>query len=114
MKHDQADLNRKKYAGPPSVEKINAHIKFLDMTSPHFEKYFGIPDGTIALIRIGKRDLPVRFWHIIYEKKKTNRAAYRKRKSVTENPTKNPTESIPKQPQSGILSKIKDITSPGD
>jgi hypothetical protein len=43
-------------------------LKELNVTASAFEKFYGIPQGTIKVIKHGDRNLPARYWHIIYEK----------------------------------------------
>lgn len=62
--------NEKKYLKPPTLMQIEQFLKELDITTASFERFYGIPLGTIRKIRHGDngRYLPVKFWHIIYEK----------------------------------------------
>lgn len=108
MKHDQGIQNKIKYKKPPTIEQINTHVKHMDMTTPHFERYFGIPYGTIGKIRCGERELPVKFWNIIYKKMENKpRGSYKRKKANKTIPNISP---IPpsKQTQSGVLNKLKE------
>lgn len=62
------DLNRRKYAKPPSWEQIDAFIKELGMNMYHFEKFYGIPFNNLVQVKSGKRNLGAAYWHIIYER----------------------------------------------
>ena len=62
------DLNRRKYAKPPSWEQIDAFISDLGMSFNHFEKFYGIPYNTITQIKSGQRELSSPYWHYIYER----------------------------------------------
>lgn len=62
-----ADRNRKKYLHAPTYKQIAAYMKKLKVSGAKFERFFGMSEATIRKIKQGKRELPVRFWHIIYE-----------------------------------------------
>ena len=62
------DLNRRKYAKPPSWEQIDAFISDLGMSFNHFEKFYGIPYNTVTQIKSGQRELSSPYWHYIYER----------------------------------------------
>lgn len=65
---DISKVNKRKWLHPPDAEMIDAFIKSLKVSAPRFEAFYGIPKGTLRLVRCGARDLPAKFWHIIYER----------------------------------------------
>lgn len=65
---EQETLNRKRYLKAPTVEQVNNFIEELGVSALQFERFYGIPDHTIPRIRVGTRDFPRKYWHIIYEK----------------------------------------------
>lgn len=67
-KKQLGELNKKKYAKPPSWKEIDAFIKELGMNPSHFEKFYGIPFNTITQIKAGTKRLGSAYWHIIYER----------------------------------------------
>lgn len=60
--------NRAKYLYAPTFEQIEEFRKLLKLSRPVFERFYGIPLETIKQIKSEKRNLPAKFWHIIYEK----------------------------------------------
>lgn len=62
--------NSRKYLKPPSSVQIDEFLHELGVTTAAFERFYGIPIGTIRKIRHGDngRILPMKYWHIIYEK----------------------------------------------
>jgi len=66
----QAQENRAKYLKAPTVAQIKEFIAELGVTTAQFERFYGIPYGTLADVYSGKRDISSKFWHIIFLKKK--------------------------------------------
>ena len=62
------DLNRRKYAKPPSWEQIDAFVQEMGMNIYHFERFYGLPFNTLAKVKGGSKNLGSPYWHIIYEK----------------------------------------------
>lgn len=60
--------NRAKYLYAPTFEQIEEFRKLLKLSRPVFERFYGIPLGTIKDVKKGKIKLPAKYWHIIYEK----------------------------------------------
>ena len=69
------EINRAKYAQPPSWEQINEFILESGMSMYHFERFYGIPFNTLTQIKSGYRKLSADFWHFIFEKIKPNYGA---------------------------------------
>lgn len=69
-----AEQNRAKYLHAPPYKMIEKYVKgYLKLKSmKQFEKFFGIPSGTLILVNMGLRELPAKFWHIVYEKLRPN------------------------------------------
>lgn len=63
-----AQDNREKYLYAPTIEQIEEFRKSLKLSRPVFERFYGIPLETIKHIKNKKRNLPAKFWEIIYEK----------------------------------------------
>lgn len=59
--------NWEKWLHPPTIELIDEVINSFEVSYYRFEKYFGIPKGTIKKVRTGERKLPVFYWHLFYE-----------------------------------------------
>lgn len=60
--------NEKKYVHPPDWETIRKFIKKLKVSMAKFERLYGIPQGIIRSVKAGYKPLPVRYWHIIYDR----------------------------------------------
>lgn len=63
-----AQDNREKYLYAPTFEQIEEFRKSLKLSRPVFERFYGIPLGTIKDVKKGKIKLPAKYWQIIYEK----------------------------------------------
>ncbi len=62
------NINKEKYLGPPSLEQIDDFIKKkLKVSYYHFESFFGMPRGTLKVVRNGYMALPPKYWHIFFE-----------------------------------------------
>lgn len=70
LKDEIKKENSRKYLKPPTLLQIESFISELGISASAFERFYGVPYGTIRKIRNGYqgRELPMRFWHIIYEK----------------------------------------------
>lgn len=73
VKHPKKAVTRKElnittYLKHPSPEEILAFVKELGVSCYQFERFFGIPNGTLKHVALGTHNLPARYWHIIYEK----------------------------------------------
>lgn len=63
----QEQINKETYLHPPTVEQIEAFVKKCKVSYYRFESFFGIPKGTIKVVRAGQTPFPAKYWHIIYE-----------------------------------------------
>jgi hypothetical protein len=61
--------NRVKYANmpPPSVELIVDVLKKTGLSQYDFEMRFGMYENTIALVKMGNRNMPKAYWHVFYD-----------------------------------------------
>lgn len=59
---------RRRYFKPPTLEEIMDFINEQNVSCAQFERFYRIPKGIMKQVRIGNRDLPVKYWPIIYEK----------------------------------------------
>jgi hypothetical protein len=61
--------NRVKYANmpPPSVELIYEIVKKTGLSQYDFEMRFGMYENTIALVKMGNRNMPKAYWHVFYD-----------------------------------------------
>lgn len=61
--------NIMRYQGiPPSQDLIDKVVKKSGLKRYlTFETVWGIPAGTLTLVNIGERSLPVKYWHIFYD-----------------------------------------------
>lgn len=66
----KARENRKKYLKAPTPEQVKEFVTELQVSSRQFETFYGIPTNTILQVVSGSRNLPAKFWDIIYERKK--------------------------------------------
>lgn len=61
--------NKSKYLKAPTFAQIREFMDELGIsTLTRFERFYGIPHSTLRMISYGGRELPAKFWHIIYEK----------------------------------------------
>lgn len=60
--------NRKNYLKPPTPQQIEEFVKECGVSNLAFESFFGIPAGTIAVVKTGYMNMPVKYWHYFYEK----------------------------------------------
>lgn len=60
---------KEKYLKAPSPKEVSDFLKELGTNYSQFERFYDIPEGTIKHVINLRRDLPVKFWPIIYEKK---------------------------------------------
>lgn len=63
--------NNYKYPKAPTIEQIDDAIKKAGITESQFERYHGMYRGMISHARTGFRELPSRFWHLIFDSPKT-------------------------------------------
>jgi len=64
------EINTEKYLQPPPYDQIREYINGeLKISMLHFERFFGIPTGTLKQIPFG-HPLPAKYWHLIYDKVK--------------------------------------------
>lgn len=61
------DANRRKWLHPPTWGQINRVIRKLKTRPAAFERFYGLPPTTLSHVKIGKRPLPIEYWHIIFE-----------------------------------------------
>lgn len=80
--------NRRKYLLPPNPVQIDEFVrKVCGVSYYRFEEFFGMPKGTIKVVKTGYMDMPVKFWHIFYDQiiptyGTNSEAVYRERKPV--------------------------------
>jgi hypothetical protein len=60
---------RKKYLKPPTPEEMIDFINEVGVGKTQFERFYNIPERTLVQAINGKRNLPVKFWPIFYERK---------------------------------------------
>lgn len=60
-------LNMQKYLKAPTAEQVKKVIDACQVPMTHLERFFGIPKGNFKQILYGGRNLPIKYWHIIYE-----------------------------------------------
>lgn len=65
---NQEEINRNKYLKAPTQSEIELFFKEADIKPRHYEKYMGIRRGTFVDVKRGYRKLPVKFWHLIFNK----------------------------------------------
>ncbi len=116
---EREEENRRLYLKAPTIEQIEKFRKKLKVSAAQFERFFGIPRATIRNIRVGGRDLPVKFWNIIYEEVvPTYGTKPMKKRKATKNETQKPNTEQPHNPTtepkpviSGRLSRLsnKDV-----
>lgn len=59
---------REKYLKAPSFDEIFSFIDELGVNYSQFERFYSIPHSVIRSIKCGTRQLPVKFWPVIYER----------------------------------------------
>jgi len=59
--------NHLKYLKAPSWEQIRKVVDAHQVGDKQFERFYGMAENTLNKTRIGDRQLPVRYWHIVYE-----------------------------------------------
>lgn len=59
--------NNFKYLSPPTIEQIEAAVKAANVTESQFERFHNIYFGAICEVRMGKREMPTKHWHIFFE-----------------------------------------------
>ena len=62
------DINKRKYAKPPTWEQIESFIEELSINRYAFERFYGIPYHTLTQVKAGTKQLGSAYWHIIYER----------------------------------------------
>ena len=60
--------NLTKYLKSPTLEQVEEFRLELGITKLQFERYYGMPRRTLNKLITDTGGLPVKFWHIIYEK----------------------------------------------
>lgn len=60
---------KEKYLKAPSPKEVSDFLKELGTNYSQFERFYDIPKGTIRHVINFRRELPVKFWPIVYEKK---------------------------------------------
>lgn len=68
MLTEQEKENLSKYLRAPDHGQVVDFIKSLGVSSAQFGRFYGVPLDTIKSVACGRRLLPVRHWHIVYEK----------------------------------------------
>jgi hypothetical protein len=64
----KAYLNMETYLKPPTAAQVIEFVDELEVTMTQFERFFGMPYGTIRQAKGDFQPLPAKFWHIVYEK----------------------------------------------
>lgn len=60
---------RKKYLKPPTPEEMIDFINEVGVGKAQFERFYNMPPKTLILSISGRRNLPVKFWPVFYERK---------------------------------------------
>lgn len=60
--------NRRRYLQAPTIEQIDEFVAICKVSYYRFEDFYGMPKGTIKVVKTGYMAMPVKFWHIFYEK----------------------------------------------
>ena len=60
--------NKSKYKRPPTWDMVQSFADELGMDIMHFERFYGIPYSTLTQVKNGRKPLPIRYWHIFYER----------------------------------------------
>lgn len=60
--------NIRKYGKPPTIQQINSFVEQVGLSLSRFEKFFAIAPACLRNVRYGTRPLPVKYWHIFYER----------------------------------------------
>lgn len=63
--------NMSKYPCQPSWDIIQSFLDEVGMGMTHCERFYGIPYNVLCQVKSGKKLLPIKYWHIFYEKIKT-------------------------------------------
>lgn len=63
----QPHPNLHKYLKPPSYEQVMKVVNAHGVPVQQFERFYGIYITCIKQLRRNHREIPVRYWHIIYE-----------------------------------------------
>lgn len=89
---NQVEINLRKFAIPPTPEEINAFFEEIKIKPHRYEKIIGMRRGTFYDARVEYRALPIKYWHLVYNKiipspknntlKKPSRQSTRKHKVV--------------------------------
>ena len=59
---------RLKYLKPPTLQQIKDFVESQNVSYSQFERFYRIPAGVLRQVKMGNRDLPVKFWAIFYER----------------------------------------------
>lgn len=60
--------NRLKWLAPPTIEQIEAVYKHkLKIPGAAFERWYKMPRGMIAKVRLGSKPMPAKYWHLFFE-----------------------------------------------
>src|SRR5688572_24220235 len=59
--------NNYKYLKAPTIEQIEAVVKAANVSESQFERFHGIYFGAIREVRMGKREMPAKYWHLFLE-----------------------------------------------
>lgn len=65
---NQEEINKKLYLKAPTQCEIESFFKEADIKPRLYEKYMGIRIGTFVDVKRGYRKLPIKFWHLIFNK----------------------------------------------
>ncbi len=60
--------NRRRYLQAPNIEQIDEFVSMCKVSYYRFEEFFGLPKGTIKVVKTGYMEMPLKYWHIFYEK----------------------------------------------
>lgn len=94
---NKAEENKKKYLHAPTIQQIDEFVKECKVSYYRFELFFGIARGTIKDVRAGKKEFPVKYWHIIFERNK----------KIDKRKFKRPYKSRPRKPKAVVNLEVK-------
>jgi hypothetical protein len=110
---NQIEINRDLYPKAPTIEQIESFLKDIDIKPRTYERMVGMRHGTIADVKCGYRPLPLKWWHLIFERvTPTLGVIYESLATKTINRTinrKRPSRAVIQPPNRGILDKLSGL-----
>lgn len=100
---------REKYLKPPDAKQIKDFITELEVNYSQFERFYDIPKGTIRHVINLRRELPVKFWPIVYEKKVPTYGLKYTKVLTKLKPFAQSTKSSTKKSQSDNIKRLTDL-----